>query len=399
MRVYQINVVCGSGSTGRIATELSHAIQEHGGVSRIAYGRGECTAEGIDCIKIAFKADTYIHAFLTRMTDRHGLYSKKATQRLVHDIESYTPDIIHLHNLHGYYLNYERLFGFLKTYDRPVVWTMHDCWAFTGHCAHYDAAKCGKWKEGCCQCPILYSYPATLYGGNVHDNYERKKKCFTSVPKMTIVTPSRWLKDQISQSFLKDLKCITIPNGINLKQFKPRESNLRQRMQCEGKILILGVTSVWTRNKGLEDFIQLRQMLDSRYVICMVGLTGKQIRKLPDGIIGKAKTESVEELAQYYSAADVFLNLTYEDTFPTVNIEALACGTPVITYRTGGSAEIIVSDCGSIVDKGNLAAVCEQIEKLCGHEKIKSACEKRAKEFCDQENCEKYVALYNDVTR
>lgn len=398
MRIYQINVVCGSGSTGRIAVDLSRFVQEYGGDCRIAYGRGECMAEGIDCINISSKSDIYAHALLTRMTDRHGLYSKKATARLIDDIRKYAPDLIHLHNLHGYYLNYEMLFEFLETYDKPVLWTMHDCWAFTGHCAHYDAAGCTKWREGCQRCPILHNYPATFYGGNVADNYLRKKKCFMSVPKLTIVTPSRWLKNQIAQSFLKELKCVTIPNGINLLQFTPTESNLRKEMHCEGKTLLLGVASVWTKNKGLDDFIQLRHMLDSRYVICMVGLTEKQIRRLPDGIIGKARTESIKELVQYYSAADFFLNLTYEDTFSMVNMEALACGTPIIVYETGGSPEIILERCGAIVGTGDLAAVVSTLQnEVKEKDYYRDACLGRAAQY-DKEECYKqYIALYEKM--
>lgn len=395
MRIYQINVVCGNGSTGRIAVDLSRYIQSYGGECRIAYGRGKCTLEGIDCIKISSKTDTYMHALLTRITDRHGLYSKKATKKLIDDIKQYAPDNIHLHNLHGYYLNYEMLFAFLRDYNKPVLWTMHDCWAFTGHCAHYDAAGCVKWREGCHDCPILHNYPATFYGGNVVDNYMRKKKCFMSVPKLTIVTPSRWLKNQVSQSFLKAQKCVTIPNGINLLQFMPTKSNLRKEMHCEDKKLLLGVASVWTKNKGLDDFVKLRNMLDDRYAICLVGLTKKQIRELPEGIIACTHTKSSDELAQYYTAADYFLNLTYEDSFPTVNIEALACGTPIISYATGGSPEIITEMCGMIAEIGDLEAIEHLLnEKVKEKEYYYDACVERALQYNKEECYKQYIYLY-----
>ena len=398
MRVYQINVVCGNGSTGRIAVNLSSLIQSGGGECRIAYGRGECALKGIDCFKISSEIDTYIHAFLTRATDRHGLYSKKATVKLINDIKQYAPDIIHLHNLHGYYLNYEILFAFLKNYKRPVLWTMHDCWAFTGHCAHYDAVGCMKWREGCDHCPILHNYPATFYGGNVIDNYIRKKKSFTSISNLMIVTPSYWLMDQLSKSFLRSIERITIPNGVDLRKFRPTQNNLREFYHCENKIFLVGVASVWTKNKGLNDFIKLRSMLDDRYAICLVGLTKEQIRRLPEGIIGRRRTESMEELAQYYSVADFFLNLTYEDTFSMVNMEALACGTPIIAYATGGSPEIIQKMCGMIVETGDLKAV---VRLLSGEAQEKdyyhNACLERASQY-DKEECYKqYINLYKKM--
>lgn len=395
MKVYQINVVCGSGSTGRIAADLSRLLQKHGGECRIAYGRGNCLSDEIDSIRISSEAEVYFHACLTRMTDRHGLYSKKATRRLIEDIKKYSPDIIHLHNLHGYYLNYEILFRFLKSYHSQVLWTMHDCWAFTGHCAHYDAAGCEKWRKGCQSCPNLHGYPSSFYGGNVGANYKRKKEYFTSISELIIVTPSNWLKGQIQKSFLKNSECITIPNGVDLSQFKPQESALRKSLRCEGKKLLLGVASVWTRNKGLDDFVQLREMLGTEYVICLIGVTEKQIRNLPVGIIGKTRVDGIKEMAQYYSAADVFLNLTYEDTFPTTNIEALACGTPVLTYRTGGSPEIISEECGVAVDAGDLNAVVFALEnEIKEKECYWNDCLRRAKQFNKEKCYEKYIDLY-----
>lgn len=398
MRVYQINTVCGIGSTGRIAADLGRAIAERGGECRIAYGRGKCLSGEIDNVNISSKADMYTHAILTRVTDRHGLFSRKATERLIRDIEGYAPDLVHLHNLHGYYLNYEMLFQFLEGYGKPVVWTMHDCWAFTGHCAHYDAAGCGKWETGCCNCPALRSYPSSVYGGNVADNYDRKKRSFTSVPNTTIVTPSHWLENQVKRSFLRETDCVTIPNGIDLARFVPMRSNLRRKLGCEDKRLLLGVASVWTKNKGLEDFVRLRDMLDSRYAICMIGLTKKQMRMLPAGIIGKMRTESVRELTEYYSAADVFLNLTYEDTFPTTNIEALACGTPVVTYDTGGSPEILSDGCGYVLRKGDLEAVISSLRDGLPEKRIcRNTCLERAARF-DKKRCYgKYLDLYDQI--
>ncbi|MFR2335285.1 MAG: glycosyltransferase [Waltera sp.] len=395
MKVYQINVVCGCGSTGRIAVDLSRIIKEAGAESRIAYGRGKAP-KGIDSIRISNKLDLYHHVVMTRLTDKHGLYSYMATKKLIKDILKYDPDIIHLHNIHGYYINYEILFDFFKKYKRPVVWTLHDCWSFTGHCAHYDSINCKQWKQECRKCPNLNAYPKTFKKGNVYSNFMRKQKAFSQFDMLTLVTPSGWLKKQLEDSFLKGKKCVVIPNGIDLNVFTPQiNNNIREKAHLrEEQKLILGVASVWTINKGYDDFLKLRRLLDDEYVFCMVGLNNKQIKNLPKGIIGVKKTDSLQELAAYYSAADVFLNLTYEDTFPTTNIEALACGTPVLTYDTGGSTEIIAKGCGESVQKGRADVMAECVRRWCEKPKNSQYCIQRSKEFDKMKNYNRYLSLY-----
>lgn len=399
MRVYQINVVCGAGSTGRIVVDLSRAIQMAGGECRIAYGRGTAPAD-VDAVKISNGLDLYYHAVMTRVTDRHGLYSRTATKKLIKDITQYAPDMIHLHNIHGYYVNYEMLFQFLKEYKRPVVWTLHDCWAFTGHCAHYDSIGCKQWKTMCENCPDLKAYPTTYTARHVSSNFQKKKECFSSIDKMTLVTPSKWLKSQVEESFLGHAKCVVIQNGIDIKQFSPKQENVIKEKLCPNREkLILGVTGVWTKNKGYDDFFKLRKLLNNNYVMCMVGLNDQQMTELPSGIIGVKRTESIEELAEYYSVADVFLNLTYEDTFPTTNIEALACGTPVLTYRTGGSPEIIDEACGAVVEKGDLSGMAKAVEKWCADKKTMEACLSRGQMFDKTEKYSEYVRLYGECIK
>ena len=397
MKVYQINVVCGQGSTGKIATSISKVIEQNGGQCRIAYGRGGASKD-INSFRMTKKIEVYLHAFFARIFDKQGEFSKRATKRLIEDIKEYGPDIIHLHNIHGYYMNYALLFSFLQTYNKPVVWTMHDCWALTGHCAHYESVNCDKWKKECKNCPNLKGYPAAYYGGNVKNNYERKKKIFNNLDKLTIVTPSKWLKTQVEQSYLQEKQTIVIQNGINLNVFKPSVSNLKEKMCPKGKKLLLGATSIWTKNKGLDDFQKLRPILSDDYVICMVGLNEKQMQDLPEGIIGVKRTESVNELAQYYTAADLFLNLTYEDTFPTTNIEAIACGTPVLTYRTGGSPEILDENCGFVVEKGEVSEVAKVVEnQVYEKEDYVQYCVDKAKNYNETECYQKYLELYRTI--
>lgn len=392
MKVYQINVVCGVGSTGRIAVDLSRVICKEGGTCRIAYGRGNAPQD-INSFKIGDILDLYFHAFMTRLTDRHGLYSKRKTRKLIADICTFKPDIIHLHNVHGYYVNYELLFQFLKEYGKPVVWTMHDCWAFTGHCAHYESVGCQQWRKECKNCVNLHGYPATWNNCHVNENYNRKKMSFSAMKEMVIATPSEWLKEQLFCSFFKEIPCVVVNNGIDLELYKYTQNDIKRKLGVADRKLLLGVASVWTNNKGLLDMFTIATKIDKKYAVCMVGLSKKQLENMPSGIIGIERTESCEELAKYYSAADVFLNLTYEDTFPTTNIESLACGTPVITYRTGGSPEIIDETCGIVVEQGDIDGVINAIERL-DNKVARSVCREKAmlyeKDLCYQ----KYVDLY-----
>lgn len=363
MKIFQINTVCGTGSTGRIVVDIARVLKKAGDASCIAYGRGAASMD-VDSYKIDSSLEVYTHAFLSRLTDRQGLYSSSATRRLIQKIKEYDPDIIHLHNIHGYYLNYKILFRFLAVYNKPVVWTLHDCWAFTGHCAYFDFIGCEKWKTGCHHCPQLRSYPTSYLLDHSKENYQLKKELITQVKNLHIVTPSQWLADLVKQSFLSDYDVTVIHNGIDVSVFKPTESDFRANYGLQDKKVILGVASPWTARKGLQDFIQLADMLDESMRIVLVGLNKNQRKALPKSIIGIERTNNAKELAAIYTAADVFFNPTYEDNYPTTNLEALACGTPVVTYRTGGSPESVDVGCGVIIEKHNLNGFIGKINKL-----------------------------------
>lgn len=365
MKVLMINSVCGIRSTGRICTDLAEVLVENGYEVKIAYGR-ETVPEKYQkyAVRIGTDIDNKIHAIQTRLFDAHGFGSKKATADFLKWADKYDPDILHLHNIHGYYINVEMLFGWIKS--RPqmkVIWTLHDCWAFTGHCAYFTAANCDKWKTQCKCCPQLKSYPTCNFNGNVETNFKRKKSAFTGVKNMTLVTPSKWLAGLVKESFLKDYPVEVINNGIDTSIFKPTPSDFRKRYHIEDKKVLLGVAAVWDERKGLNDFVKLSKMLDDDYKIVLVGLSEKQIKEIPDNIIKISRTNSAVELAEIYTAADVFLNLTYEDNYPTVNLEAQACGTPVITYDTGGSAESACPN-GVVIKKNNLDNLSKTISAL-----------------------------------
>lgn len=363
MKVLQINSVCGIGSTGRIATDIHNILIEQGHESYIAYGR-DLPKNCDNAIRIGTKIDNYTHVAKTRVLDKHGFGSIKATIEFIDEVEELDPDIIHLHNIHGYYINIEILFNYLKEANKPVVWTLHDCWSFTGHCAYFDYACCNKWQKGCYKCPEKKSYPSSFVFDNSKKNYVSKKDIFTGVDNLTIVTPSNWLADLVKKSYLKEYSVKVINNGIDLDVFKPTKGNFKDKYNLNNKYIILGVASAWDRRKGLKYFVELADKVSEDEVIVLVGLTEKQINQIPKNIIGITRTNNVEELVDIYSSADVFVNPTLEDNYPTTNLESLACGTPVITFDTGGSPECIDSETGIVVEKGNLDALLLAINKI-----------------------------------
>ena len=363
MKILQINSVCGVGSTGRIATDLYKVLEEQGHECKIAYGRGTAL-ESIDSIKIGSNLDNYTHVFKTRVFDKHGFGSVNATKKFIEEVKEYDPDIIHLHNIHGYYINIEILFNYLKEANKPVVWTLHDCWAFTGHCAYFDYVGCDKWKNGCSKCPQKQGYPTSNILDNSKFNYEKKKELFTSVKNMTIVTPSKWLANLVKKSFLDKYPVEVINNGIDLNIFKPTESNFREKYNLQEKFIILGVASVWEERKGLKYFVELSEKLSDDYKIVIVGVNEKQIKELPSNILTIMRTNNANELAQIYTTADIFVNPTLEDNFPTTNLEALACGTPVITFNTGGSKECINKNTGVVVEKDGIDEILKNLKNM-----------------------------------
>lgn len=435
MRILIINEVCGHTSTGKICVELAAKLESHGHEVKIAYGRDNYVPENYKkyAIRIGNDWDVRCHAVYTRITDKHGLGSVKATRRFLKWVKGYNPDLIWLHNLHGYYINYELLFDWIKKHPRlEVKWTLHDCWAFTGHCTHFTFVNCDKWKMGCHDCPQKKEYPASIVFDNSRDNYRRKKIAFLGIKNLTIITPSKWLKGKVKESFLGSYKVEVHHNTNDKKVFKPIPSDFRKKYGLDGKTIILGVANVWNERKGLNDFLKLATMLDDSYAIVLVGLNRKQMDGLPKWIMGLSvledsnplvrvytasdtsradafdrthiegvscesksivfrdiscekittqsfgwavepgvdnlykvivghdfirggkkgvyrlicipKTANQMELVKVYCGCDLFVNPTLEDTYPTVNLEAQACGIKVITYNVGGAKETIIRD-------------------------------------------------------
>lgn len=347
-RILLVNVTC-SGSTGKICKEIYDIASKNGYECCIAYGRGTAP-EGYRTVKIGNDLDVYYHVLKTRLFDEHGLASKKATLHFIDFVNQYKPDIIHLHNIHGYYLNYKLLFQYLKEHeDIKVVWTLHDCWAFTGHCSYYLGEGCYKWRNGCRQCSLIGEYPKSLTDQSVN-NWENKKRSFSIGRKINIVCVSEWLKAQVEQSFLADNDLFVIRNGVDKSVFHFEPSDVFSEYKKRGLCILLGVANVWGERKGLRDFIDLAGKLNKKYKLVLVGLTERQISRLPANITGLLRTQNSNELAKIYSGSDLYINFSREETFGMTNYEAQACGTPVISYDNGGSPETIVTKDSAIIN-------------------------------------------------
>ena len=406
-KLLQINPVLRTNtSTGRIVQEIGELAIKEGWDSYVAYSGGRdglkpCKSK---LIPVGGKVDVAFHGLWTRLTDRHGLASWSATRRFIDEIKALKPDIIHIHNIHGYFLNYKILFDFLAQSDIPVVWTVHDCWLYTGHCYHYAAAGCYKWQSLCEDCPQKFEFPASYLVDRSRQNFLDKKEAFTSVPNMTIVTVSEWMKNEMSNSFLKNCQFQVIHNGIDLNVFsvQDNEQGVRQRYGLGDKRIILGLASIWSKEKGWDDFIEMAKMLNDNELIVLVGVSEKQQKQLPSNIVGIRRTENVQQLAELYSAADVFVNPTWQDNYPTVNLEAIACGTPVVTYRTGGSVEAITDSTGMIVEQGDVAGLLSAAREIMQRRTqfFKDSCRKFALEnFDKEERYNDYLKLYDKLLK
>lgn len=398
----QINVVANWGSTGRIAEEIGQVAIAGGWKSYIAYGRGTPQSKS-RLIRVGNDGDMYWHGLQSRLLDNHGLASKRATRKLITEIQEIKPDIVHLHNIHGYYLNYEILFQYLAEKDIPVVWTLHDCWAFTGHCAYFTLKGCEKWKTECRECPLQKRYPVSFFIDRSTRNYHTKKEVFTSIPRMIMVPVSEWLGGLVRSSFLSKYPVHPIYNGVDLQIFMPKSNKeeIRKFIEATQPYMLIGVASIWTSSKGIQDYYKLRNYLPiDKYAIVMVGLNKKQIQQLPKGIVGVSRTNSVHELAEYYSAADVVLNLSYQETFGMTTAEGLACGTPGVVYNATASPELINEETGLIVDPGNIVGVADAVRTITarGKQHYSAACRQRAELFFNKaDRWKEYVDLYKSL--
>lgn len=406
-KLLQINpVIRTNTSTGRIMQEIGELAIANGWESYVAYSGGRdgvkpCRSK---LMPVGGKLDVAFHGLWTRLTDRHGLASWFATKRFISEIKELKPDVIHIHNIHGYFLNYRMLFEYLKEADIPVIWTVHDCWLYTGHCYYYSSIGCDKWMSGCGNCPQRTAFPASWFIDRSKQNLKDKSEAFNSIKdKLTIVPVSEWIRGEMSRSILQNCHYQVIHNGIDLNIFdvQPDDKAVREKYGLGDKHIILGLASIWSKEKGWDDFMEMSKMLNEDEVIVMVGVTEEQQKRLPENVVGIRRTENVRQLAELYSAAVAFVNPTWQDNYPTVNLESIACGTPVVTYRTGGSIEAVTEKTGYVVEQGDVKGLLEAVREIerKGNLEYKADCRAHAlANFRKEDRYADYLKLYEDLT-
>ncbi len=391
----QINVTANWGSTGKIAEQIGLCAMAHGWDSYIAYGRMMNPSEN-KLIKIGSQLDVYEHYAEGKFLDNEGLASRRATKAFLKQVDEIKPDIVHLHNIHDHYMNYRLLFQYLAEKKIPVVWTQHDQWATTGHCA-FNLCGCERWKEGCHDCPLSKWYSLD----QSRRNYQLKQRLLADIPSLTIIPVSEWLANNIRKSHIKNRSIQVIHNGIDIKIFCPQPQSAHERYGIDKeKKIILGVAAVWDSRKGLDDFYKLAQELSSQeYAIVIVGQLTERVKENNSGcqMVFVDRTQNALELAQLYSSAAVFVNPTYQDNYPTTNLEAIACGTPVITYRTGGSPESVDENMGAVVEQGDIKGLVNNICRLTSQD-FTEVCRLKAEREFDNTKCfNPYILLYNKL--
>ncbi len=393
MKIVQINTTCGVGSTGKICVGISQILSKNNIENYILYSsRGNEYKHGIKCAD-----NRYIRtqALKSRLLGNYGFNSKRETKKIINELKRINPDIVHLHNIHGHDCNLKTLFAYFKEKQTKLIWTFHDCWAFTGYCTYFDIAKCNKWQTHCKKCVQKKEF--SWFFDKSYELFERKKKLFEGLD-LTIVTPSQWLANLVKQSFLNKYSVEVINNGIELEIFKPLENDFRRKYGIGNKKILLGVAFDWGKRKGLDVFIELSKRLSDNYKIVLVGTNDKIDKLLPSNILSIHRTQNQQELAEIYSAADVFVNPTREEVLGLVNIEALACGTMGVTFNSGGSPECYDTTCGSVVECDDIDALEKEIIRICTEKPYsQEACIKKAKEFDKNEKFKEYLELYERV--
>lgn len=390
-RVVQINASCGVGSTGKIAVAISELLIQQGVENNILFSTAtNGYGLGIACSKPGY---TKIQALKSRILGNYGFNSQAETKRIIAQLDRLAPSVVLLHNIHGHDCNLDMLFSYFRQKQTKLIWVFHDCWSFTAYCTYFTFDHCDRWKKGCRYCPQRKQY--SWFFDRSKMLYERKKQLLSGLD-LTIITPSQWLADLVKQSFLKEYPVKVIHNGIDLSVFRPTPSDFRERYHIpEEKFILLGVAFGWGKRKGLDVFVELSRRLDlEKYQIVLVGTDDAVDKNLPKNILSIHRTQNQQELAEVYTAADLFVNPTREDNYPTVNMESIACGTPVITFRTGGSPEIVREDSGVVVDYNDIDALEREIIYISHAKPFKSnVCCEYGKQF-DKSLCfQEYLNL------
>ncbi len=398
MKVLQINAVYGQGSTGVIVKDIDEALQENGYKSFVAYAN--CNTIPNNGFKIGNKIDHKVHGMLTRTLGKQAYSSVLSTNKLLRYIDIINPDVIHLHNLHSNYINLNMLLKYIIKNDIKTVITLHDCWFFTGKCFHYIADQCTKWQTECNTCPRLKKDVPSWFFDQTSKVFNDKKRYFELISDLVVVGVSNWISNEAKKSFFKDKEIATIHNGVDTVIFKPMESNFRKKNNIEDKFVILGMANKWLLPNNNPSLKYISNNLGENYVLVLVGCSEAEKHNLPANVIGLGYVNNKEELARIYSMADVFVNTTWEDSFPTVNIESISCGTPVITFDSCGSPEAIDKDTGLIVPQGNYKQLWKAIMEIKqkGKHYYQQRCVEYGREkYNKNDRYTDYILLYEEI--
>lgn len=401
IKILRITTEINRSSIGRTTEQIGKLIIAEGWESYIAWGRTDGESKSYK-IHIGGRFSVYSHVLLTRLFDMHGYGSYFATKRFVREVEKIKPDIIHLHDIHGYYINIKVLFNYLRESKIPVVWTHHDNWAFTGHCGSIPEG-CDKWKTKCHNCPCYKAYPHSWFIDGSSRNYLYKKNLFTSLKQIYNVGVSEWTCNELKNSFLNKYPIERIYNGVDTSIFKPNDTvsdYIRKKYQLGDGVLLTAVATAWSKSKGTEDYFELRKIIDKKYTIVFVGAPQSLIDELPEGIIGIRRTDSMKELAMIYSASSIVLNLSKSESFGKTTVEGLACGIPGIVYDISASPELLDKETGVVVKYNNIDGVAAAIETIMSWDRINTAkaCRERVLQlFSIEKNWKKYIDLYKKI--
>lgn len=399
MVLLQINVDANNGSNGSIARDIGTIAIHKGWKSYIAYGRKFIPSDS-ELIRVGNDLDIWIHVLMTRFFDVHGLASRLVTKRFLKKVDKIKPDIVHLHNIHGYYINYKLLFEYLVNHNIPIVWTFHDCWPFTGHCGHFESCGCKRWKSECYNCPLIHGYPKSFFFDNSRFTFNLKKQLFTSPHHLHVATVSYWLKDLVDKSYFSKYPIHVVYDGIDTECFTHRESTLREKYYLEGKFVLLSAAANWSKSKGWDDYIKLSSLLPDDCVIMLVGVSDQQKKGLPRNIIAIPRQEEKVKLAEFYSMADILLNLSYQETFGMTTAEAMACGTPGISYNRTACPELLSPETGIVVEAGNMEQILRAIDTIKSNGKsfYSNACRQRVLDYFDFKKVnQQYFDIYSII--
>lgn len=394
-----INVALNTGSTGKIVEGIGSLALAEGWNVVVAHGARYKNKSNLRNIQVSSKIGEYLHYFESSIFDAQGLGSRVENKKFLKELDRIKPDIVHIHNIHGCFLNYPLLFRYLKVRNIPVVWTLHDCWAMTGHCVHFERTKCDKWKSLCEKCPQIRDFPRSYLFDMSKRNFMLKRELLSQLDNLHITTVSRWLADVAKESYLKSSPIHVIPNGIQTSQFQSTSSDIKEQLKIKGKRMLLAVASGFGERKGLYDYCRLSEMLPDKYKLVLVGVSAEDRKHLPSNIIALSKTNSQLDLVKLYSAADVLLSLSYEETFGLTILEAMSCGTPAVVYANTAQPELISSNTGAVIPNGDIDAVVTAVENICsqGKDLYSYNCKSFAENYEQSKIYRDYINLYTSI--